>query len=476
MAGMLPLWGLAVVPVALLVVTWIWSGDWLLDRPAPGRWVRLGVILSGTLAVVFSLYAGWRAWSIPDVGPIPTPSAWAAASAPLPPDRNAAELYREAANKLALAGPTPAPGDDAGHTGDSAEVLDLIRHAAARPECRFQEPDRLTLLNQRGLPRMDAIAWMVSTDISKQIAKGDLAAAWDDIVILFRMARHVSQGATMIQGLTALAIEKQALDAAMEWAGAPGQTPERLRAALASYLALPRLTPAADVFRAEGILVERTIRLPAADLEDWFVELNGWNTPSRPVPFWGMLWLDMISTPWERTRCRADHPAAHLRAAQIGALEPRLRLRERLDLLVPQAARPADRSPLAVLLFPNMAAYLNAEDRNEVGRRALVQVMAVRDWQLRHGGRFPDKLDDLVPGELPSLPLDPYTGRPFGYTTFALVKPLRPSGWPRYNWPPETRLLYSAGTDGGDDHGYHSPELDTPGDIVFPIPPVREKK
>ena len=70
--------------------------------------------------------------------------------------------------------------------------------------------------------------------------------------------------------------------------------------------------------------------------------------------------------------------------------------------------------------------------------------MAVRDWQLRHGGRFPDKLDDLVPDELPSLPLDPYTGRPFGYTTYALVKPRRSKESP-YNWPPETRLIYMPG-------------------------------
>ena len=76
----------------------------------------------------------------------------------------------------------------------------------------------------------------------------------------------------MIQDLTALVIEQETLDLARQWATAPGQTPDRLRAAIAVYRDLPRLTPTADVFRAEGILVERTIRLPAADLEDWFVE------------------------------------------------------------------------------------------------------------------------------------------------------------------------------------------------------------
>ena len=54
-------------------------------------------------------------------------------------------------------------------------------------------------------------------------------------------------------------------------------------------------------------------------------------------------------------------------------------------------------------------------DHNEVARRALVQVLALRAWQLKHGGQFPKSLDALVPGELPSLPDDPYSGQPFGY-------------------------------------------------------------
>ena len=96
---MLPIWGLAAMPVALLAVTWAWRGDWLLDRPAPGRYVRLGLILITTFGMLLGGYAGVRAWGIPDPGPIAEPSVWIA-TASLPPDRNAAELYREAAGGL----------------------------------------------------------------------------------------------------------------------------------------------------------------------------------------------------------------------------------------------------------------------------------------------------------------------------------------------------------------------------------------
>ena len=79
---MLPLQGLLVIPAGLLAVSWAWSGDWLLDRPAPGRWLRLGLLLTGLFTLVVSWYAGYRAWSIRDVGPIAPPAAWIEAARP----------------------------------------------------------------------------------------------------------------------------------------------------------------------------------------------------------------------------------------------------------------------------------------------------------------------------------------------------------------------------------------------------------
>jgi hypothetical protein len=95
-------------------------------------------------------------------------------------------------------------------------------------------------------------------------------------------------------------------------------------------------------------------------------------------------------------------------------------------------------------------------------------VLAIRAWQLRHGGTFPDRLEALVPEDLPSLPTDPYSGRPFGYISQAK------SWWTSPDSSPERRLLYSIGPDRRDDQGMpldRSPETGEY-DIVFPIPPV----
>ncbi|MGA7497146.1 MAG: hypothetical protein WBX00_10500 [Isosphaeraceae bacterium] len=66
--------------------------------------------------------------------------------------------------------------------------------------------------------------------------------------------------------------------------------------------------------------------------------------------------------------------------------------------------------------FHDIDQYLDYRDHNKVERRALVQILALRVWQLRHDGRLPEKLQKLVTsGVLDELPADPYTpGHRFG--------------------------------------------------------------
>ena len=71
--------GVLVLPAAFL------AGHLGLERrlaagpPGAGRWVRLGLMPGGHAGAAFGGYTGWRAWSVPDVGPIARPSDWVAA-------------------------------------------------------------------------------------------------------------------------------------------------------------------------------------------------------------------------------------------------------------------------------------------------------------------------------------------------------------------------------------------------------------
>jgi hypothetical protein len=105
--------------------------------------------------------------------------------------------------------------------------------------------------------------------------------------------------------------------------------------------------------------------------------------------------------------------------------------------------------------------------------------LALRVWQLEHEGRYPESLDALVPSLFALLPLDPYSGRPFGYVqshgqpllplsvatlfnaTQSMLKPTRPGDW----------LLYSVGPDLHDDRAELSFNANGQrGDLIFSLP------
>ena len=130
-----------------------------------------------------------------------------------------------------------------------------------------------------------------------------------------------------------------------------------------------------------------------------------------------------------------------------------------------------------------MPEYVAVDEQNEVARRALVQILAIHSWQLKHDGQFPDSLDALVPDELPSLPNDPYSDRPFGYipSNGGALLPLKSAlaGWMSttdaqlISTEPGSRLLYSVGHDRRDNGGNSNTRTFPGRDLVFAISPVR---
>jgi hypothetical protein len=107
-----------------------------------------------------------------------------------------------------------------------------------------------------------------------------------------------------------------------------------------------------------------------------------------------------------------------------------------------------------------------------------LQLLAIRSWQLAHGGQFPKSLDLLVPEILPNLPTDPYSGRPFHYivSTVPEIPPIFSSidGIPGKAQPPlaGSWLLYSVGPNGRNDHGSSFNPSGAVLDIVFAVTPL----
>ena len=170
------------------------------------------------------------------------------------------------------------------------------------------------------------------------------------------------------------------------------------------------MTPPAEVIRGEGLLVERTHRsagrrpqgLDGGDVRGGTrdrVDLG--IAPARPDRHA----VGARPRPAGQPPARPPRPRSSRRSSPGSGRRVRPSLRDR------RAVLERERFSLVALLQPNFWSYMTADDRNEVERRALVYVMAVREWQLRHDGRFPDRLDELVPDELPS-PADRPVFRP----------------------------------------------------------------
>lgn len=114
--------------------------------------------------------------------------------------------------------------------------------------------------------------------------------------------------------------------------------------------------------------------------------------------------------------------------------------------------------PVSSMLLPTLERLAILHFRDVAMRRMTATAVAIRLYQIDHGGRRPGKLADLVPKHLPAVPSDPFArdGRPLGYL-------------PRADRP----ILYSVDENGADDGGAFEValeghiDLDESGDLPF---------
>ena len=243
---------------------------------------------------------------------------------------------------------------------------------------------------------------------------------------------------------------------------APGQTPDRLRAAIAAYLALPRMTPADEVVRGEGAPRRADDPAPRRRSQGMApgrerLELAGTSRPDLGHA------LD-----------RHDHHAvgAH-RAVRLSrlltseearhaALEPWQRPTNRPSLCENELGPERERFSLVTLLAPQhrvVPGPPTTATRSPAGRWS-------RSWRSASGSSA--TAGDSPTGSTTWCPISCPACRPTRTPAGPSATPHSP--WPRRtgrtngrssNLPPETRLIYSAGTDGRDDQR--------------PVPPVRHR-
>ncbi len=486
--GMIPPWTLLATPVVLLGVSRAWAGDWLADREGFRPWAKLGLLLAVPAVLASVGYVGYRAFGVADVAQAP--------SVPPPAGEDLTDRYRrifaeiqatpgiklsdEAIDRAVrdeMDRPRPDDGVDADPVRTAvlawrdlnAPVIAKVRRASAEGRGWLSlevtgESEGPVSLGVRTLEPLLAL------EAQDRQARGDLAGAWEDVIALFRLGDQVGAGpASVIQGVRAADLQRTAAGLAFEWAKDPRQELVALRKARAD---LDRLAPppsAVAAFRAESRAMDRLFDLPGDELGRIFM-------PNRTTILLRVGFNLIVASPWERRRARMVARRYLAGEADLASVEPWQRPRGAARSVADPEVRRT--SPLAWRMMVATEHVQDMTDRQVEARGALEQVLAIRSWRLAHEGKMPATLEELVPGELPRLPVDPYSGRPYGYVPESGQKlPRRPRIDEMYRDDElETtgtgqRLLYSVGPDGVDDRAKSAYQRRTGrGDLVYPIP------
>lgn len=243
---MLPSLFWILVPLTFLLVSLGWSHEWLLDRTGIRRWVKLAFLIVGWFGALFAAYITTRVQGVPTLDPALEAHIFPFTSPRIPAAENAAELYREAAKSLSpmpegvfkrfTAWERPVAGDNEIWLLVNTRSLQLIRRAAMMPACQFTPLEQLTIFSPDYFPSSGphgtlSLFLLLTRSVLDHEARGDLDSAWNDLLIMFRIARHWSGAAPIHHAFSGLYVERMALNQAMLWAADPKQTSERLRSA-----------------------------------------------------------------------------------------------------------------------------------------------------------------------------------------------------------------------------------------------------
>jgi hypothetical protein len=505
-------WSLAPLPLAFLVATRLRAPGWLLERNTLRAW--LGPVLALALPTTAILVA------VPLVRMYEIP--WADPGIALEPitaeQRQTAGLYLEAANRMipiappleAIAAPVPKtskaparqPTLDELHAlyprqiewlKKNEAVLALALQISRRPG---QTGLGMAWHGQSADGFYDNVGYLVLLSGRQLESQGKLDAALERYLAVLRMAAQLrGPGWSAIANQFELMVD----ESLWLWATRPGQTPQRIAAAIqaVAQIAAARKSPRefieSDYRRARAYLAIDPDLVGALATDENTIEL---------VNFYAR-WL-----PWERARAlralnvMAAEELEKCRQAEVAGSSSYL-LRPSDLGLAPGMEGPANRSPFSVVSVAiiseayrrgqwtaNLLLKVPLSDSQmlvsdwlvvETRCRATQVILALEAWRLEHKA-LPKSLDELVGPYLQRVPIDPFAREPFRYLPAGLSTPL--AWYPQQFAPAQTiapgkPLLWSTGrlvqvVDRGAKEPRKRYVIASPGQVVSPGTPVKE--
>lgn len=374
----------------------------------------------------------------------------------LPDATNAAIVYQEAFEYLAISDLAPPPWRDKGPDGwkkyydrsafgpkdkDLREFLRtqerglaLVRKAAAMPGCSFEHDYSLGIsMPLPELHRLPHAATLLAYEALVKAEDGDARGALDDVAAIYGVAGHVSDP-LLISVMVAIGIDKTGTKVLEDILSLVAPVPESGRPALpeeASYRRAIRRAMA-----TEELIFGLTTFTALAEGDQSVIDAAG---------------TGILGSPVYRVFFLQDDLAAYRRVMQEMqqlAAKPYYEARPDWQAL-DQSWTEHRRGIVTALLAPATEKAVAAATDADAGRLLARTALALTAFQAKTGA-YPDKLDALVPEYLPRVPLDPFSGRP--------LKTKRDG---------DGVIVYSVGRDLKDDGGVREEVGKTGGDLVF---------
>jgi hypothetical protein len=332
------------------------------------------------------------------------------------------------------------------------------------------------------------VATLLSCRAMLRVGEGKFDEAWQDLLACHRLGRLVARGATLIEALVGIAIDAVACNADLAYLERTKLTPRQIRDRVKDLRGLPAMPPVADkidlaerytfldsvqfirrggIGKMEGLAggkMEKPTKEELKGLEkiDWKPAFREGNRS------YDRLVAALRHKDRSERKKDLDQLEADIKKLRADATDPQKLLLlmmakappDKIDKDMAKAIGEAIGSALITLLMPAAGKVQDAHDRAEQIQRNVQVAFALAAYH-HDRGRYPARLDDLVPTYIKAVPVDLFSGKP-------LIYGLSGKGY----------LLYSVGANGKDDGGRWYDDV-PPGDdprVRMPLPELKRKK
>jgi len=310
----------------------------------------------------------------------------------------------------------------------NAPPLALLTAASQRP--RYYSP----LISSQDTPSMFGVllpleqqqreaARQLTARAMLRLGEGDTSGAWDDLLACHRLARQTGQCPFLIGALVGMAIEAMAVEADQALIASPQLTAELARKCVADLEGLPPLPSIADdMDNTERLGLLDAVVLMARDPSAMDEIAPGVSVPALSGAIDWNIVLQLVNDEFDKVVAAMRSTELTTRAAEVDKLlqSPRDHTRTIMALGVrsflgnrTSASRDMGWSILQTYL-PAASMAIVAETRAIARARLARTGFALAVWEREHGA-YPESLAELVPGVLPALPIDPWSGSMLHY-------------------------------------------------------------